>query len=138
MTTLKITVGERDRLDERTRRRIEAAEEGVALEDDQPLLNVESYDELGRLLSPKNLELLEVIAQHSPASIQETAELVERDYKQVHRNLGELEDLGVLQFSGGDPGQSKTPELAYDGLEIDLPFTNLVGRGGGAGAADAD
>jgi predicted transcriptional regulator len=123
MPTLKVTVGERDRLDQRTRDRLKAAQEGEDLDDAQPVLNFGSYAELSRLLSPKNLELLEAISEHEPASIRETAELVGRDYKQVHRNLSELEDIGILEFEGGGSGQAKKPKLAYDGLEIDLPFT---------------
>ena len=124
MPTLKITVGARDRLDQQTRRRIKAAQDGEDLADAQPVLNFGSYAELSRLLSPTNLELLETIAQHDPASIRETADLVGRDYKQVHQNLTDLESIGILEFEGGGPGQAKRPLLAYDGLEIDLPFTD--------------
>jgi predicted transcriptional regulator len=123
MPTLKVTVGERDRLDQRTRNRLKAAQEGEDLEDAQPVLNFGSYAELSRLLSPKNLELLNAISEHEPASIREAAELVDRDYKQVHRNLSELEDIGVIDFKGGGSGRAKKPMLAYDGLEIDIPFT---------------
>jgi len=107
MPTLKVTVGERDRLDQRTRSRIMAAQEGQDLEDAQPVLNFDSYTELSRLLSPKNLELLESISDHGPESIREAAELVDRDYKQVHRNLTELESIGVIEFEGGGSGQAK-------------------------------
>jgi predicted transcriptional regulator len=127
MPTLKVTVGERNRLDQRTRNRIKAAQEGDDLEDVQPRLNFESYDQLNRLLSPKNLELLEAISEHEPASIREAADLVDRDYKQVHRNLSELADIGVIEFEGGGSGQAKKPLLAYDGLEIDIPFTDSNG-----------
>ena len=122
MPTLKVTVNERDRLDQRTRQRLKAAEEGRNLDEVQPVLNFSSYAELSRLLSPKNLKLLETIAENEPASIRETARLVDRDYKQVHRNLTELEDIGVIEFEGGGSGRPKKPTLAYDGLEIDLPF----------------
>ena len=124
MPTLKLTVGERDRLDQQARRRIEAAQEGEVLDDSQPVLNFGSYAELSRLLSPKNLELLEAIARHDPESISETAGLVERDYKQVHRNLSELEDIGVIEFDDDSNGRPKKPLLAYDGLEIDIPFAD--------------
>jgi predicted transcriptional regulator len=66
MPTLTVTVGNRDRLDRETRNRIEAAQEGAELDDTQPVLNVDSYAELSRLLSPKNLELPETIAAESP------------------------------------------------------------------------
>jgi predicted transcriptional regulator len=122
MPTLKVTVGQRDSLDQHTRERLIAAEAGEEFDDAQPVLNFESYAELSRLLSPKNLELLEAIANHEPDSIREAADLVDRDYKQVHRNLSELADIGVIEFEGGGAGKAKTPTLAYDGLEIDIPF----------------
>lgn len=124
MPTLKVTIGERDHLDQRTRRRIEAAQEGEELEDAQPVLNFGSYAELSRLCSPKNLELLEALSEHDPDSIRDAAELVDRDYKQVHRNLTELEDIGVIEFESTQSGRAKKPTLAYDGLEIDIPFAD--------------
>lgn len=132
MAMLNVTIGERDRLDQRTRSRIKAAQEGEDLNDAQPVLNVGSYAELSQLLSPKNLELLETISQHAPESIREAAQLVERDYKQVHRNLSALEDIGVIEFDGGGVGQAKQPKLSYDGLEIHIPFS---GPGGSVGRA---
>ncbi|MFP8953773.1 transcriptional regulator [Natrialbaceae archaeon A-arb3/5] len=132
MPTLKVTVGERDCLNQRTRDRIKAVQEGEDIDDAQPVLNFGSYAELSRLLSPKNLELLQAISEHQPDSIREAAELVERDYKQVHRNLSELEDIGVIEFEGGGSGQAKKPTLVYDGLEIDIPF---AGSNGSVGAA---
>jgi len=132
MPTLKITVGERDRLDQCTRRRIQAAQEGEDLVDAQPVLNFESYAELSRHLSQKNLELLEAVFEHEPESIRETAELVDRDYKQVHRNLSELEDIDVIEFEGGGSGKAKQPKPAYDGLEIDIPFAESAGNVGAA------
>ena len=132
MPTLKVTVGERDHLDQRTRSRIKAAQHDENLADAQPVLNFGSYAELSRLLSPKNLELLEAIAEHAPESIREAADLVDRDYKQVHRNLSELNDIGVVEFEAGGTGGAKKPTLAYDGLEIDIPF---VGSNGDVGTA---
>ena len=130
MPTLKVTVGERDRLNQRTRSRIKAAQEGEDLDDAHPVLNFGSYAELSCLLSPKNLELLEAISKHQPESIREAADLVERDYKQVHQNLSELEDIGVIEFENGGSGQAKKPKLAYDGLEIDIPFAGSNGSVG--------
>jgi predicted transcriptional regulator len=132
MPTLTITVGERDRLDQRTRSRIRAAQEGADLDDAEPVLNVGSYAELSRLLSPTNLELLDAISEHEPESIRAAAGLVDRDCKQVHRNRSELEAIGVIEFEGGDPGQAKRPMLAYDGLEIDIPFAGSRGSAGTA------
>ena len=52
--------------------------------------------------------------------------------KQVHRNLTELDDIGVIEFKDGDTGQAKIPTLASDGLKIDTPFARLNGNIGTA------
>lgn len=132
MPTLKVTVHERDRFDEHTRNRIKAAQGGEELDNSQPVLNYDSYAELCRLLSPRNLELLEAIFEHEPVSIREAAAIVDRDYKQVHLNLTELEDIAIIEFEGGGSGQAKKPKLAYDGFEIDVPFSGLSSRVGSA------
>lgn len=121
MSTLKITVGELERLDEQTTDRIRAAERGAELADVQPVLNFDSYSEFHRHLNDKNLELLEAVARHDPGSIAEAAELVDRDYRRVHDGLTTLESLGILEFES--EGQSKRPVFPYDRIEIDLPFS---------------
>lgn len=116
MTTLQVTVGEADSLRERTRSRIEAVEAGEDLEDAQPVLDVESYADLARLFAEANLELLETIATHEPESMRETAALVDRDFKEVHRNLTELDSLGVVEFESN--GRAKRPVVRYDDIEV--------------------
>lgn len=122
MTTLRVTVGRGEKLERETVERIRAAEAGEELDDDQPMLDFDSYETLARFLSSRNLELLEVISREEPDSISETAALVDRDYKEVHRNLTELADLGLLRFRGGDPGKAKKPIVEYDDIEVSIPL----------------
>lgn len=77
-------------------------------------------DELHRITRPKNLELLRTIVRKRPASIRETARLVERDVRQVHRNLEELEGLGLVDFE--DSGRAKRPKVWYDEINVELPL----------------
>lgn len=127
MTTLKITVGRGDHLEEKTLDRIRAAEAGAELDNNQPVLNFDSYTTLSRFLSDSNLELLQTISQENPASIRATADLVDRDYREVHRNLTELEDLGLIRFEGGEPGKAKTPVIEYDDIEVAIPLSGESG-----------
>jgi|AntDeeMetagen134_2_1112570.scaffolds.fasta_scaffold00767_9 predicted transcriptional regulator len=76
---------------------------------------------LHRLTRPKNLELLRTLASERPESIRETARLVERDVRQVHRNLEELEDLGLVEFE--ENGRSKRPSVWYDEIAVELELT---------------
>jgi predicted transcriptional regulator len=116
-----VRVGETNRTRQEAREKIAALDRDEDVED-MLVLNLPSYAELARLMREKNLELLRVLAQHNPASIRETAELVERDYKEVHRNLGELETLGVVEFE--EDGRSKRPVVRFDDLEIDVSLTD--------------
>ena len=79
-------------------------------------------DQLHQVTRPNNLELLRTIAQHEPNGIRETARLVDRDVRQVHRNLTELEELGLLDFE--EDGRSRKPFVWYDTIEVDLPLHN--------------
>jgi predicted transcriptional regulator len=77
-------------------------------------------DNLHRVTRPKNLELLRTLAGEQPGSIRETARLVGRDVRQVHRNLTELEDLDLVEFE--DDGRSKRPNVWYDEIAVELPL----------------
>jgi predicted transcriptional regulator len=119
--TLQVRVGRTEQTRQEAREKIAALERGEDVED-MLVLNLPNYAELARLMREKNLELLRVLAQHDPASIREVAELVDRDYKEVHRNLNELKTLGVVEFE--DVGRSKQPVVHFDELEIDVSLTD--------------
>lgn len=80
-------------------------------------------DNLHRVTRPKNLELLRVLASEQPESIRETARLVDRDVRQVHRNLEELEELDLISFESEGPGKPKRPHVWYDEIAVELPLT---------------
>lgn len=80
-------------------------------------------DALHRVTRPKNLELLGVLATERPESIRETARLVARDVRQVHRNLEELADLDLIKFESNGPGKPKRPIVWYDEIAVELPLT---------------
>ncbi len=65
-------------------------------------------DQLHRITRPANVELLRPIARQQPASVRETARLVDRDARQVHDHLSELEALGLIDLQEGG-GASKRP-----------------------------
>ncbi|MFA9427217.1 transcriptional regulator [Natronorubrum sp. A-ect3] len=77
-------------------------------------------DDIHRVTRPKNVELLRTIVQREPESIREAARLVDRDVRQVHTNLEELESLHLIHFE--QDGRRKRPTVWYDSLEVDLPL----------------
>jgi predicted transcriptional regulator len=121
--TLKITYGQRETNQRAARERLRRADAGAEFDDQEAavMLNFEDLDDVERLMRRLNLQLLDVIASERPDSIRETARLVDRDYNEVHRNLEELEGLGVIEFV--PDGNRKRPILR-DGTEaIDLSIT---------------
>jgi predicted transcriptional regulator len=78
----------------------------------------ESLEELHRALAPTNLTLLRVIVRKQPESIRATARAVDRDVKEVHRNLNELEQLGLIEFD--ETGRAKRPTVWYNRVSVDL------------------
>jgi predicted transcriptional regulator len=132
--TLKITFQQADDHREAARerlRRAEAGETGQTIEQDvRFILNFEEFDDIARLMRTSNLELIEAIVSEEPASIRHLAEIVDRDYREVHRNLQELESLGVIKFD--DDGSRKRPILRRGAEHIDfsIRFPRSPDRGG--------
>ncbi|MDG5818829.1 transcriptional regulator [Natronococcus sp. A-GB7] len=115
----------------RTEETLRAIDDG---DDVDPYFECTFHDpeQLHQVTRPKNLELLRTIATEEPAGIRETARLVNRDVRQVHRNLNELESLGLIDFE--ERGTARRPTVWYDTIEVDLP---LFGPNSGSDAADA-
>jgi predicted transcriptional regulator len=123
--TLKITFGEEKKHREGARerlRRAEAGERGDGIEQDERfVLNFEEFGDVEQLMRTSNLTLLEAIVNERPESIRQTAEAVDRDYREVHRNLQELQSLGVVEFE--EEGASKKPVLRGGAETIDFSFS---------------
>lgn len=88
-----------------------------------PLFRVtfQREEDLQRLLSAKNIQLLRSIARKSPESIRALARDVGRDIRQVHDNLTELETYGLVNIE--EKGRAKRPSVWYDNIEIEVPIT---------------
>lgn len=123
-STLVVTVKSADEFHDDVTDGIAGLEEGDAVES-TPTLSFTSYDELMATLTPRVLDLIEAIRQEEPASINETARVVDRDVKNVHEELSRLAQLGVIFFE--EDGQSKRPIVWFDELVINLPFEPEAG-----------
>lgn len=118
--TLTVRLGDGTKTRAEARERIRRLEGGENLPD-RHVLVLEDETELHRLLSPANLDLLRAIRQHEPASMRAAAELVDRDFKEVHRNLTELEALNVVTFER--EGRAKRPVVRFDEIDIEVSLT---------------
>lgn len=116
-TKLVVRVGAGDRTRREARERIRALERDEDVED-RYVLVLEDETELHRLLSPANLQLLRAIREHEPESMREAADVVDRDFKEVHRNLTELEALNVVEFE--TDGRAKRPIVRFDEIDVEV------------------
>jgi len=119
-TTLTVRTGSGEQTRAEARQRVQALEDGDPIPP-RHVLVLADEDDLQRLLSPANLALLRAIRRHEPASMRAAAELVDRDFKEVHRNLTELEQLNVIEFE--EAGRAKRPVVRFDEIDIEVSLT---------------
>lgn len=84
-------------------------------------IGVESISALTALLSPKRLELLRHVAQHSGLSIRALSLALGRDYKNVHTDVSELESRHLIERD--EAGHMRAP---YDELVIRAPLRDAA------------
>jgi predicted transcriptional regulator len=120
-TTLTVRTGDGEQTRQEARDRIRALERGED-RDERHVLVLEDEADLQRLLSPANLALLRAIRENEPDSMRAAADLVERDFKEVHRNLTELEALNVIEFEAD--GRSKRPLVRFDEIDVEVSLTD--------------
>jgi len=76
-------------------------------------------ERLNEVVNADNIELIRTIAREEPESIRELARLVDRDVRQVHDSVTELETLGLIEFQ--KEGRAKKPTVWYDSISVDIP-----------------
>lgn len=97
---------------------IEQLERGESV-DEHDQVTFPSASALAETFNERTYELLETVREDEPASIRETARLVDRDVKNVHEELTRLAGVGVIRLE--DDGRAKRPIVPYDELVI-VPF----------------
>jgi predicted transcriptional regulator len=132
-STLTVRVESASDFHDRVERRLDAIESGNR-EGGEPTLSVTDDATLSRIFDETTLALLRAISTHEPGSMRETARLVDRDVKDVSRQLHELDEIGVVEIE--DAGRSKRPVVPYD--EIAVRFAVGDDRENAAGSVSAD
>ncbi len=90
-------------------------------ESQEACLYFETVAELRKILTEKRLEMLIAIARHRPASVNELAGLLERDYKNVSSDITLLERLGLVKLNAkGGKGRAQTPTVPYDEIQVTI------------------
>lgn len=85
-------------------------------------LSFESARALFAELTPARIDLLEALRRHGPCSVYALAREVERNYSNVHTDIGKLEEHRLVQ---------RTPEdlvfMPYEAVEIHLALLKRAG-----------
>lgn len=79
-----------------------------------------SFDEFEVLARRTNMEILQALAEQDVGSITELAEVVGRDYKEVHQNVEELATMNVAEFE--ENGNAKKPVARFGDIEVKIPL----------------
>lgn len=84
-------------------------------------LYFESIEGFRRALTPRRLELLRLIRERQPGSIQELSRLAKRDIKSVATDITLLEDLGLIGMKRKKVGRREsTPTVNYDKINLEI------------------
>jgi len=123
MTTLHVTVGDREQLREDALQFIEDVEaDNLDDQDGQATLQFGTYDDFVDSLTPLRLNLIQAIAEGAPESMREAARLVDRDVSDVHSDLKQLEVLGILTLEEGGPSGAIQPVIPFDRIEVHIDY----------------
>jgi len=117
-TTLHVKYMEPDEALEQPLEGIKSMKEGDKAEE-TPMIIVTTKDDLNRVTRDTTIDLINAIAEHEPASIRETARVVDRSPIEVKKNLDELERIGLIRFN--EESGAKRPVVWYDSLNLEVP-----------------
>lgn len=87
----------------------------------EPRVWFPSTESFARVLSASNRELLRIIAQKSPDSLERLAELTGRKKSNLSRTLKTMKNYGLLRLEQGPRGRI-APKITYDRIELELPL----------------
>ena len=123
MTTLKVGIASYEEMKARTMR-IARGEYRVA--PDEPKVWFTSTESFAKVLSAGNRELLRIIAEKSPGSLDELAQITGRAKSNLSRTLKTMEGYGLVRLERGERGRIR-PKVAHDRVELALPLTRSKG-----------
>lgn len=119
MTTLKVGIADYDEMKAHTMRIARGEEKPAA---DDPKVWFTSTESFAQVLSSGNRELLRVIAEQAPGSLEELAEITGRAKSNLSRTLKKMSGYGLIRMERGE-GRKLVPKVVHDRVELDLPLT---------------
>jgi predicted transcriptional regulator len=127
MTTLKIGIADYEEMKARTLR-IARGKEKPAPND--PKVWFPSTESFARILSSGTRELLRIIVERSPESVEELAQFTGRAKTNLSRTLKTMAGYGLVRMEQGQ-GRRLVPKVIYDCVELELPLIERRAAAGG-------
>ena len=87
----------------------------------EPHIWFPSTESFARVLSAKNRDLLRIIADNAPGSLEELAQLTSRKKSNLSRTLKTMANYGLVQLERGPRGRI-APKVIYQRIELELPL----------------
>ena len=128
MTTLKVGIAGYEEMKARTMR-IAKGEEKPAPGD--PKVWFTSTESFAQILSSGNRELLRVIDEQSPGSLEELSRITGRSKPSLSRTLKTMVNYGLVRMDPGE-GQKVVPKVLHDRVALELPLIERRAAKGGA------
>ncbi len=118
MTTLKVGIASYEEMKARTLR-IARGEQRVGA--GEPKVWFTSTESFAKVLSAGNRDLLRVIAERAPGSLDELATLTGRKKSNLSRTLKTMASYRLVRLERGERGRI-APKLTHDRIALDLPL----------------
>jgi predicted transcriptional regulator len=117
--TLKVGIANYQEMKARTMRVARGDESGSAA---APTVWFTSMESFAKVLSDGNRELLRVIAEQAPGSLDELAKMTGRAKSNLSRTLKMMEGYGFIRLERGFRGRVM-PRVTADRIELDMQLT---------------
>jgi predicted transcriptional regulator len=118
MTTLKVGIASYEEMKART---LAVARGERRVVPDEPKVWFTSTESFAKVLSAGNRELLRIIAEQAPGSLDELARMTGRAKSNLSRTLRTMEGYGLIRLERGARGRI-APKVTHDRVELDLPL----------------
>jgi predicted transcriptional regulator len=118
MTTLRVGIASYEEMKART---MAIARGERRVERGEPKVWFTSTESFAKILSARNRELLRLIAEKIPESLEELAQITGRAKSNLSRTLRTMEHYGLVHLERAERGRVK-PKVIYDRVELDVPL----------------
>ena len=118
MTTLKVGIASYEEMRART---MAVARGKRRVAPGEPKVWFTSTESFAKVLSAGNRELLRVIAERAPRSLDELARITGKAKSNLSRTLRTMEGYGLIRLERGERGRIR-PQVLYDRVALDLPL----------------